>query len=420
MAKRKRTNDDAEHLSKKKPDKDSALKVQKKGSSKDHIDEVWSKSKKKRMRRLLAKLAREEREQDGANSKGNNKRNDKRNSNTNSNTNSKEETGRSTKKVKKGGEKKGESKESQNHKQQMKDGGNETQAEKDQKQGIPTDVPVVDSHPKVAGGKKRQKSALQESFLARLSGARFRELNEQLYTTTSESAFEAFSSAPELYDQYHEGFRHQVEGWPVNPVNVIVRSLVSQYGGKGKSKNKFKNNAKDTALGTNSASCTVADFGCGDAELAKKLLAIKRKGSGKAEASCPFVVHSFDLVASCPLVTACDMARVPLPDKSVDVAVFCLSLMGTNLADFVREAYRVLKPNGTVKIAEVRSRFESTDPKKDELKDFIGVLEKLGFDCTKKDRSNKMFVVLDLQKSLAREPDTKLEFSAKPCIYKRR
>lgn len=35
--------------------------------------------------------------------------------------------------------------------------------------------------------------------------------------------------------------------------------------------------------------------------------------------------------------------QVPLNDASVDLAVFCLSLMGTNLADFLAEANRVLK-----------------------------------------------------------------------------
>ena len=44
------------------------------------------------------------------------------------------------------------------------------------------------------------------------------------------------------------------------------------------------------------------------------------------------------------------MAHVPLKDASVHVAVFCLSLMGTNLADFLREAHRVLVPGGLVKV----------------------------------------------------------------------
>ena len=61
-------------------------------------------------------------------------------------------------------------------------------------------------------------------------------------------------------------------------------------------------------------------------------------------------VHSFDLVSPNARVTACDMANVPIKDASVHVAVFCLSLMGTNLADFLREAHRVLVPGGLVKV----------------------------------------------------------------------
>lgn len=76
------------------------------------------------------------------------------------------------------------------------------------------------------------------------------------------------------------------------------------------------------------ATYVVADFGCGEAELSKS---VKQQ------------VHSFDLVAKNESVTACDMAHVPLEDSSVDVAVFCLSLMGTNLQDYLTEAHRVLK-----------------------------------------------------------------------------
>jgi hypothetical protein len=180
-------------------------------------------------------------------------------------------------------------------------------------------------------------SNLQKSFQARLSGSRFRLLNEELYTTTSKSAFERFSENPALYDQYHEGFRHQVEQWPVNPLDTIVSSL----------KKLSAKSTKDTAL-------VVADFGCGDAQLAKNLINLKCKGGKDA-----FKVHSFDLVAANEHVTACDMAKVPVEQETVDVGVFCLSLMGTNLADFIRESHRVLKPKGILKIAEVRSRFES-------------------------------------------------------------
>lgn len=264
-------------------------------------------------------------------------------------------------------------------------------------------------------GKKATTSKLQNDFKARLTGSRFRILNEELYTTTSAESYDRFSKNPELFEQYHEGFRYQVESWPVNPVDVIVKWCSNQY---------------------QQAPCVVADFGCGDAQLAKDLLRIKRKGEPV------FTVHSFDLISPNELVTACDMAHVPLKNKSVDVCVFCLSLMGTNLADFIREAHRVLKDSGKVKIAEVRSRIEyshsnappakqqqqqqhSKSPNKDApknagtLSEFVDVLKELGFKCTKTDRSNKMFLLLELEKN-GKAPNKSLAFSAKPCIYKRR
>lgn len=54
-------------------------------------------------------------------------------------------------------------------------------------------------------------------------------------------------------------------------------------------------------------------------------------------------VYSLDLVAAVDGVIAGDMAHTPLDNGSIDVAVFCLSLMGTNLKDFILEANRVLK-----------------------------------------------------------------------------
>jgi SAM-dependent methyltransferase len=247
----------------------------------------------------------------------------------------------------------------------------------------------------------RASSSLQQTFKERLSGSRFRVLNEELYTTPSSAAYRRFSTHPELYHQYHEGFRHQVGRWPVNPVNVIASTLKARA-----MKGQPPGSAQHSPL-------VVADFGCGDAELARQLLALRQRGGRSV-----FLVHSFDLVASCDLVTACDMARVPLNAGTVDVGVFCLSLMGTNLADFIREAHRVLKEDGGLVIAEVRSRFESKNGR-DEFSDFLGVLSKLGFECSKEDRTNKMFLLLEFKKTGVK-PDGSVSFTAKPCIYKRR
>jgi ribosomal RNA-processing protein 8 len=271
-------------------------------------------------------------------------------------------------------------------------------------------------------------SALQQSFRERLSGSRFRLLNQELYTTNSRDSFRKFQDNPSLFDEYHTGFRHQVSQWPVNPIHVLVGKIKKWIFAK------HQQNQKQTKP----QEVVVADFGCGDAELAQKLLE-----EASALSGLHVQVHSFDLVAAGPnaeLITACDIMQTPLSDRSVDVGVFCLSLMGTNLADFIREAHRVLKPHGILHIAEVRSRFEVKRPnpketkhsktaKKSErttndddggLQEFLDVLAKLGFQCLRTDRSNKMFLLMELQKDETILPPKHLSYTARPCIYKRR
>lgn len=306
----------------------------------------------------------------------------------------------------------------------------------------------------LGNGGMKPKSALQQAFLARLAGSRFRELNEDLYTTNSSSAFERFQSNPELFDQYHEGFREQVKSWPVNPADAVYRWILSFNRKRVRSEN--------------SEPLVIADFGCGDAKLAEKLLKIRdersnkkirgksksksKKENGAGETSNhSFKVHSFDLVANGnEHITPCDMANVPLEDGKVDIAVFVLALMGTNIADFIREAHRVLTPDGILKIAEVRSRFEastaSADNNEEEdfgqkrhgksggknkfkyskkksddslLDEFVDVMQQLGFRIKQKDRNNKMFILLEFEKT-GKKPSKDAEFTAKPCIYKRR
>uniref|UniRef100_A0A7N0U9F4 Ribosomal RNA-processing protein 8 n=1 Tax=Kalanchoe fedtschenkoi TaxID=63787 RepID=A0A7N0U9F4_KALFE len=194
------------------------------------------------------------------------------------------------------------------------------------------------------GKKKSQLSSRSSSLLdkmrAKLSGGHFRMLNEKLYTCTGKEALRYFSDDPSLFNVYHAGYQEQMLHWPEQPVNIIMKWL----------KNK-------------SPSLVVADFGCGDARLAKN---VKNK------------VYSFDLVANDPSVIACDMSNTPLESSSIDVAVFCLSLMGVNYQSFIQEANRVLKPGGWLLIAEVKSRFDP-NTKGADPKVFIKAVCKLGF-----------------------------------------
>ncbi|RWW44556.1 hypothetical protein BHE74_00049680 [Ensete ventricosum] len=253
---------------------------------------------------------------------------------------------------------------------------------------------------------KNHLSFLQKMRM-RLSGGHFRMLNEKLYTCRNGSegrlgsggeAFNLFKNEPELFDVYHAGYQEQMVHWPEQPVNTIAKWLRNQ-----------------------SSSLKVADFGCGNATLAKS---VKNK------------VFSIDLVSNDPSVIACDMAHTPLDSSSVDVAIFCLSLMGTNYSNYLQEAKRVLKP-----------RFDpntgGADPEK-----FFCAVSQLGFSLVSKDFSNKMFVLFYFKKAvrlfvftgmedepkvlavtnivniMSQKKDSQVESikwpELKPCIYKRR
>jgi hypothetical protein len=51
------------------------------------------------------------------------------------------------------------------------------------------------------------------------------------------------------------------------------------------------------------------------------------------------------------------MTHTPLDDATLDVAVFSLSLMGLNYADYLKEAHRTLRFGGFLKIAEPITRW---------------------------------------------------------------
>lgn len=153
----------------------------------------------------------------------------------------------------------------------------------------------------------------------------------------------------------------------------------------------------------------------------------------------PNKVHSFDLVAANERVTACNISRVPLPNASLDVAIFCLSLMGVDFIKFIQEAHRTLKQgfehthcnkeqaalgsvwamasppqpgssdcsaspcvsvyvcvcdcSGSLLISEVRSRFEEAG-----IDVFIRAVKDVGFTLRRKDMRNAMFATLEFVK----------------------
>ncbi|KAK0629791.1 methyltransferase-domain-containing protein [Bombardia bombarda] len=197
---------------------------------------------------------------------------------------------------------------------------------------------------------------LQASMREKLISARFRHLNETLYTRPSAEAFNLFQDSPEMFSEYHEGFRRQVDVWPENPVDTYIREIKTRAKVRFPPRNArhdFSNPIDSSLLPLprTNGTCSIADLGCGDAALAKTL-------DGPISQKLGLDIRSYDLqTGGNPLVTRADIANLPLPNNSVDVVIFCLALMGTNWVDFVEEAYRVLRWKGELWVAEIKSRF---------------------------------------------------------------
>lgn len=233
-------------------------------------------------------------------------------------------------------------------------------------------------------------TALQSSMLASLQGARFRSINEQLYTQDSSAALALLQNEPHLFNEYHAGFRQQVRKWPKNPVDRIAELIEGRAAGSKQKSYPVRAARTPGAL--------VVDMGAGEAGLAKAL------------APHGFHTLSYDLVDTDDgWVRGLDVAAIgslPLPGRhaplgllwdgpeasasTVDVVVFCLSLMGTNWVDMITEAWRILRPGGELIIAEVTSRLGATGA----TEPFTELVCAMGFQLDWHDATNNTHFVL--------------------------
>ncbi|XP_047519649.1 ribosomal RNA-processing protein 8 [Pieris napi] len=219
-------------------------------------------------------------------------------------------------------------------------------------------------------------NSLRERMLQRLKAAQFRYINEKLYTSSGSDAVRLFQEDPDAFKTYHQGYQQQVKKWPVNPIDLIVQRISKM---------------PRTHL--------IADMGCGEAVLSKR---VAQK------------VRSFDLVSFNSNVEVCDIAHTPLLASSMDVAVYCLALMGTDLTQYLVEANRVLKTGGYLLIAEVESRFDNVDT-------FVAEVQKIGFSLKKMDKNNQVFYFMEFTKIREAPKKSKLPYlTLKPCLYKKR
>lgn len=181
-------------------------------------------------------------------------------------------------------------------------------------------------------------------------------MNQRFNTSKSSTMHERLVKDPEEFYLYHTLYREARETWTEIPYKVFSEQL---------------NKRPDWIIG---------DFGCGEAELSKL---IRNK------------VYSFDHVAINPSVIACDMSNTGMKEEILDVAVFSLSLMGTNWQDYIKEAFRLLRNGGLLKIAEPSSGWEENNYA--ELKKGIA---SAGFELLGEPRLSSKFIYIDGAKPL--------------------
>ncbi len=163
----------------------------------------------------------------------------------------------------------------------------------------------------------------------------FSKMNARWNTSYSSTTFQRLQNIPEEWMQYHTLYQNARRTWEIIPYAETIKWLEKR------------------------SNLVVGDFGCGEAIIGKNL----------AE---KHTIHSFDYIAINDSVIECDVSKVPLIDEELDVAVFNLSLMGKNYADYLVEAKRTLKLDGQLLIYEVESQSR-------EAAELVKTLESLGF-----------------------------------------
>jgi len=181
----------------------------------------------------------------------------------------------------------------------------------------------------------------------------FSKMNQRWNVSHSSTTHQRLQQDSQEWEDYHDQYDVKRKAWSVDPMAFLLKKY-----------NK-------------SSGLEIGDFGCGR----------KRFENGLTSSH---TVHNFDHVAFDTTVTVCDICETPLPDGQLDAAVYCLSLMGTNKADYIREANRVLKANGWLHIVEtVKNRdFDS----------FIAQMEEFGFEQVSTRQLSDDFIWLQFYK----------------------
>ena len=163
--------------------------------------------------------------------------------------------------------------------------------------------------------------------------------HQKASTSTSQRMHEWFSEDKSRWKEYHKVREENIKDWVENPITVIAERLNENPGQ------------------------TIADLGCGMNKLKDLVKNYK-------------AWYSFDHCAVDPSVVEADCSDLHeyLGDESVDSAVFCMSLWGTNYLDSIKEAHRYLKTGGTLYVVEPKDKVDQSV--------LLGEVVQLGFNLT--------------------------------------
>jgi len=278
-----------------------------------------------------------------------------------------------------------------------------------QPQGQGIQAPEVNPAKPTSGSSRAQRNKFRNvqgddliaAFKTKLESSTFRLLNEQIYSQPAAYGGQLLRN-PTTFEDYHRGYRAQLQQWPVNPVSVILESLHHHPRGRFL---QARGQSRGKAIPTQ---WVVADLGCGEAAISKDLTPLGYR------------VLSFDYCnKENELVTVADITQ-QLPGVapgSVDVVVVCLALMATDYFGTIVEAHRLLKPKRLLKIVEVRSRIPHPSR-------FVELVCGVGFTCEWTDVIGDYFVAFDFVRDDARQGNTEpWHYPSEvllPCLYKKR
>ena len=163
--------------------------------------------------------------------------------------------------------------------------------------------------------------------------------HQKASTSTSQRMHEWFGEDKSRWKDYHKVREENVKDWVENPITVIAERLNENPGQ------------------------TIADLGCGMNKLKDLVKNYK-------------AWYSFDHCAVDPSVVEADCSDLHeyLEDESIDSAVFCMSLWGTNYLDSIKEAHRYLKTGGTLYVVEPKDKVDQSV--------LLGEVVQLGFNLT--------------------------------------